>query len=398
MKTTDFRTRTELNHFQNNGNIPGVWLIGLDIGYSSVKVFSSNVEDCFPSFAVPVPNDYAPLLIGTKEEQAEALKDCILYKDATGNTWLVGADAQNQLQSGDTSASENILFGRSRYYDPMFKVIAEVGLGLGLWDTSFRQYKGEKICLQTGLPEKYLSDTEELKSVLAGEHTFSLKVGNNDWKVFSFFIEPSEIEVMSQPKGAFYSALINKDNSFLPDAVAISRSNVLVFDPGFGTLDLFPIITGGNVGHGETFNNLGMKRVFQEVAQSLLDKESVELSLTSIQKVLEDGYVSKYDRKAHKSTQIDLAPYVNEACTNVCSEALEKMENAFDLGEYKYLILSGGTSEAWEPFIRELYKDVTSLQIINANRASKDSLIYSNVRGFYISRAVKLAKEMKGRN
>lgn len=43
MSTKEFRTRTATVEIKNGLRVPGAWVIGLDVGYSSVKTTSANI-------------------------------------------------------------------------------------------------------------------------------------------------------------------------------------------------------------------------------------------------------------------------------------------------------------------------------------------------------------------
>ena len=56
--------------------------------------------------------------------------------------------------------------------------------------------------------------------------------------------------------------------------------------------------------------------------------------------------------------------------------------------DYKYLIITGGTGAAWYDKIKDYLKGMHTLQIIPGNVNDNTSMIYSNVRGYYLFRYV----------
>lgn len=380
MKTKDFRTKTEIIPRKNKKK-DGAWVIGLDIGYSSVKTFSPNIVASFPAYARRVDDDFK--FIGENPESS------IIYKDLkTGDMWLVGEIAQNTMITGDTSDSENTLYGRDHYSSLMFDVIAKVGLGLGMLNNEFGSVNDDEIIVQTGLPEKYLDDADEITEVLAGDYNFSLKIANNDEIKFSFTLPKENIFVMSQPKGTLLSACVNKDGQFRSDAETYLKSSVLVFDPGFGTLDLFAIVAG-TVGKGETFADLGMKRVLQDTCRMIKSSYGVTVSVPEMQKYLENGYVKYFNKKTFESKEKPFGALLEEANKKVCEEAISRMMQSFNLMDFSYLIMTGGTGAAWLDIIRDKFKKLDTLQIINGNQNDNLPFIYNNVRGYYFYRVMK---------
>lgn len=388
MNTKKYRTKTQFLD-RDNGRITGEWLIGIDLGYSAVKLFSPNSVDSFPSYARRVNNDF--------QFAGKAPENAILYRDnSTKQLWLVGEVAQNTMETGDTSDSEATLYGRERYDSPLFKVIMQVGLGIGMLGNEYAAPAPEdKIIIQTGLPQRYLDDdTELIIEAFAGEHNFSLKLGDGEWMDFRLKIDAENVFVLSQPKGSLFSVCINQDGKFNQNAKKYLSSSVIVFDPGFGTLDLFPI-NSGVVGTGETYADLGMKRVLQETSRLIQDKYKTSIPVPAMQKYLEVGTVRCFDKKNFSSKEVPFDTLLAEASNKVCEEAIARMAGALNLVDYNYLIITGGTGAAWFHRIRDKFANFSTLTLLQGN-CNDETLpgIYSNVRGYYYYRLSKRKKEL----
>ena len=289
--TSQFKTKTEIKE-ANNGGIKGVWPIAIDVGYSSVKVFSPNSTGIFPSFA----QVSEPEIVGTLP------KTSLIYKDLdTGNTWLVGEAAQNNVEQDNATISEEAVFGRARYDDPMFLVILRTGLALGHRQNQFGTPDDKPIYVQSGLPPKYLkTDTNTLKNIIAGRHHFSLRIGNAPEEVFDFTIEKSHIDIMAQPTGTLFSVATDNSHHFVKNAGDFFNKNVLIFDAGFGTLDIFPI-RNNVVQDKQTFPEYGMRQVLNRTIKKIYEEYNTEVSLIGIQTCLGNGFVRCHDKwKSHK--------------------------------------------------------------------------------------------------
>lgn len=382
MITKKFRTKTE-SIIANNGHVSGKWEIALDIGYSAIKLFSPNIVASCPSYAKRIGRDF--------QYAGTAPKASILYRDLdTDEMWVVGEVAQNTMTSGDTSDSEMSLYGRERYGNPMFPVLVRTGLGLGLQKNQFGgPGESDEIIVQTGLPERYMNDAPDLVDSIAGTHNFALRLGGGPWKEYHVTIKPENIFVMSQPKGTLFSVCIDRNGNFHPDAQKYLTSSVLVFDPGFGTLDLFPI-KAGVVGKGETNQTLGMRRVLQETAKLIKEQYGINIEVPEMQKYLETGTVRYFDRKTLASNDYPFDALLTAANDSVCSEAIDWLTSIVRLVDYDYLIITGGTGAAWDAKIRERFKNLTTLHLISGNQNDNLPLIYSNVRGYYLYRYNKL--------
>lgn len=393
MDTSKFKTKTEFI-FRNNGKTKKVFGLAVDIGYSGTKLFGPNIVARFPSYAKKVSEDFS--FITALDD------DTIIYTDnVTGERWLVGEAAQNQIKATDTSDSEAALYGRERYGSPMFKVIARVGLGIGMLNKEYKSdFNPEEktLVVQTGLPERYLDmDKGWLTESISGHHSFTLQIGNHS-TTFDFDLLEENIYVMSQPKGTLYSVCKNRDGSWHEDAKKYMKSSVLVFDPGFGTFDLFPINEGAVTGVGETFADLGMRRVMQETVARIKKQYAVEISVPAMQKYLATGTYSHIDRRSFEAVNIDFSDILKEANEFVFNEAMTQMLNVFDLNDYSYIIVTGGTGAAWLPMIREKFAkpiELGVIKILNGNQNDTLPFVYSNVRGYYLFRFSKL-KELYG--
>lgn len=377
MATIDYKTRTEMIG-KDNGLLSSIWLVGIDIGYSSVKVMSCNKTCVFPSAAIPYKNNGT---VGRLEN------DYITYKDENGEEWLVGKTAQEEF---DDTTSDEANFGRQRYDDPAFLVIARVGLALGLMSNKYGEPGNKPIYVQTGLPPKYKDDAPILREVLSGHHKFSIKIGSYDTQDYDFNIEPDNVFITMQPMGTLYSVSINNERKFIPESQDYLGKNLIVFDPGFGTFDLF-FIKSHRVTDSQTFSDLGMKQVFQETADQIAKKCHQTVSVSEMQKYLEKGEVRIYDRRALSYRDEPIGDILKEATNKICDKAIEKMVQIYPMQDVDFLVVTGGTGAAWIDRIRERLKGMPGLKIINGNQ-NDDRLpfIYANVRGYYLYRYISI--------
>lgn len=382
IKTQNFRTKTNYIERQNPC-VPGTWEIAIDIGYSAVKLFSPNIVASFPSYARRVNEE--PQFVSTIPEES------IFYKNLdTDETWIVGEIAQNTLETGDTSDSESSLYGRERYSSSMFKVITEVGLGIGMLKNKYGEPGKSKIIVQTGLPERYMNDTEDIKDSMEGKHNFALRLGSKDWVFFNFELSTDNIYVMSQPKGTLFSVCVDKNGRPVKGAPKLS-SSIMVFDSGFGTLDLFPI-REGIVKSGETYSDLGMKRILQETSKLIKDNYDVDIPVPFMQKYLETGNIRYKNKKERIVKEYSIDSLLNTACFKILNEAITRMESSFNMMDYDYLILTGGTCAPWLNKLENMFSGYSTLKIIKGNQNDDLPFIFSNVRGYFLYRYNELNK------
>lgn len=384
METISFKTKTMFQE-RADKQLAGVYPVAMDIGYSGVKIFAPNKVAIFPSYARPYVDN------GTVGKLPD---DYIVYKDLdTGEKWLVGSMAQTDVNTNEAIDSDEAIYGRQRYFDPMFKVISRVGLGIAMMPNKYAEIGHRKLVLQTGLPPKYTDDSRLLRQVLAGKHDFSVKIGSNKPVEFHFELDENDIHIIIQPMGTLYSAAINNEHKFTTVSADYLAKNVLIFDAGFGTFDLF-LIKNHSIKNSETFSNLGMKQVFKETADAIQKKYGVKVNVSEMQRLLKTGLVRTYDRTTYSTKDEPFNDLLEAASEKICMQAIEKMAQVYPLDEMDYLIITGGTGAAWENKIRSTFKNMQTLKIVSGNQ-SETSLpfVFANVRGYYMYLYNSLEKE-----
>lgn len=380
MNTYEYRTKTFFKNVDNRKS-NNVWIVGLDVGYSGVKTFSGNSISCFPSYAVESASSVQIDIAGQNN-------NTILYRGEDGVLWDAGADAQNAISPSDTSAGSMAIFGRSRYYSPMFKVLMRIGIAAGLRTNQFGSPNGLPLFVQTGLPPKYiLSDTEDLFDVMKGTHTFSVKFGGNGWEDFSFTLTKDNIGIMDQPEGTLFSISTDHNMSLIDDAKNYFSKRLLIIDPGFGTLDTFPMVNRKVAREDcQTFADLGMKKVMKDTADEIFKKYGFEVSVPAIQRYLESGEILK--RSGRVYTKVPFGDILEEHSRDICNKAIEQIMDIYKPPvNFDYMVITGGTGAAWNNFIREneIFKQSNTVKLISGNQGDPSlPYIVSNVRGYYI--------------
>jgi plasmid segregation protein ParM len=375
MSTLDFKTKTMIKA-KENPSADGKFLVGIDVGYSGCKIFSQNKVALFPCYARQIDGE----LIAASYEDTD-----ILYQDArTKKIWAVGETAIGMMSSRETNDNSVSMYSRSRYEDPMFMVILRTGLALGVISNQFGGYDGKELYVETGLPAAYMADEYALRDAFCQEHEFALKVGNTPWQKFNISLDEDHVFVTSQPKGTLYSSIINEKGEFVSNSTKILKSRALIFDAGFNTLDLVRNMNGIIDNNCISYDDLGMKAVFTETASAIEKKYREHIEIPYMQYVLRTGVLQGYDRKARSTIDIDIAAILEEKNREVCQRAIGKIRGMYnDLLDMDYLVVTGGTGEAWWNIIKDEFKGLRTLTVLSGNENSDLPFTFSNVRGYY---------------
>ena len=392
INTRDFRTKSIYSPTRNI-TVEGKWPIGLDIGYSGVKGFSPNAVFAFPAYAKNIGKN--PTIYGEMEE------DEILYRDnETGEIWRVGRNAEKMIGERDTSTSQLEIYGRDRYYTQMFLVIARAGIALGMQENECAAYNGEEIIIQTGLPPAYKdADIDAITDVLADSHSFAIRIARTKRYInYDFTIPRSNVRVMSQPEGTLMSIAMDNNARSLKGANRYFTSNIIFFDAGFGTFDLFDI-TNGTVHSKESFGDFGMRAVLEECCKKIQQEKGVVIRPQAMQNILEKGEVTiqKRGKGQFASHTEPIADLLEEASKEICTRAVSKVIDTYaGLIDYKYLVLTGGTAAAWLDQLKETFAQVQHLTVIEGNiNCPELDMIFCNVRGYYLYVVSALMREAK---
>lgn len=375
MILTNYATKTEVTA-KNNKTVDGFWPIGIDYGFSGVKGFAPNKFFCYPNCAIKM-DSFAGILQTSKND--------IFLKDKEG-CWIIGETAASMMTPEDTMNYEDEMYGRNRYFSAIFRALMKVGIGIALSGNHVAAYRGETIMIQTGLPPKYKDlDTKKLKKAIAGSYDFELQVGERGFTHYRFEIKEENVLVMDQPMGSLISTITTNDGMQCADGIQILRSNTLVLDPGFKTFDVFDISTGMFKG-ANTFDNLGMHEIFGRTVSQLKKEHGAEISIAGMQKALKQGYVPVFEWETMDSAQFDFKDLLLYHTETVCDEAIQKLLTIYNyLQGHSYMIITGGTGNAWFSRIEFRFRNMSTLQILSANRNDTTlSNTYSNVRGYYL--------------
>lgn len=379
MNPKDYKTKTYIAP-RLNPSCPEYWIVGIDVGYSAVKVFSPNMVASFPNFAKAVPYGTADNMLGASP------RSCIAYRDNAGHEFFVGEKAQEGTRATDADNSTASLYIRDRYYSAEFKAISEVGIALAISTNQYGSPKNKKLFVQTGLPSEYTSDAPDLIASFVGEHEFDVKFGDGEWKHYSFTLTQEDIGVMPQPMGTLVSISTDNSGNQVSAAKDYYDSNLLIVDIGFGTLDTLEI--SGHIIRSapKTWNNLGMLRVFEETAKLIKQKcDGLIVPVPTMQKILQDGvFRTKFQRATRHSEEVEIAPFLKEANDLVVKEAITAIDGFYNfLQDEKYVVITGGTGEAWYPDFVKAYED-SPVVIMKGNVNDTIPIIYTNARGYFM--------------
>ena len=145
-----------------------------------------------------------------------------------------------------------------------------------------------------------------------------------------------------------------------------------------------------------SYDTLGMKQVFLETAAAVEKKYREHIEVPYMQYILKSGLLQGYDRKTHSTVEIDISGILEEMSKTVCHRAIDKLRAMYNnLLDLDYLIVTGGTGEAWWNIIQDEFKGVKTLKVLSGNENSSLPFTFSNVRVYYFFLYRSLKKRSK---
>ena len=188
---------------------------------------------------------------------------------------------------------------------------------------------------------------------------------------------------MSQPFGTLYTVAFDNNGKIPEGHKDYLNKNILVWDIGFGTADMFAIMNH-KLGSSETFDNLGMKQVLKNTIDRIYNEYGVKCTVAAFQRNLEKGTFTVFDRATRSSREIPFEEILFEESRKVCLAAIDRTFDVFPLADFDYIVLTGGTSAAWKDIIHEELSKMEGLNVIDGS-VNDPSLpvTFANVRGYY---------------
>ena len=321
-------------------------IVGLDIGYSNVKmVFGEKGKETtsvvFPAGAGPL--DIYPRQIGSKSVVSMVSVD--------GEPWVTGVNparfdlATRVLHANYPETAE--------YRALFFSSLARTGMS-------------DIDVLVTGLPvDQYLDDAKRkaLEARLTGEHQIAPKRK----------VVVKQTVVIPQPIGAYLDMMsaIHDDR----EAERIERARVLTVDPGFFSLDWAMIRDSAFQKNASGTSKIASSVILDEAASLI---SSADFGGLFPKEDIEDAIQKGYKTVLVGAHEIDYNDYLNAASKKVSEEAMKPLLQSLrkEVSDVNIVLLAGGGAG----FYREAIEDTFP----KAKIILSDDSVLANARGFFV--------------
>lgn len=338
--------------------------IGLDIGYSSVKVAYGSGPRADSTSSMPevlrMPVGAAPKSkcgLSISGDAAIGMGHIVMVN---GEEW-VGAVLPQTLQNFVPVMDES--YSRSQEYEALFKAaLSEVGAPVV-----------ESVV--TGLPVAHFLDPE-IKGALVERMTGVHEIRPG------LTVEVKQVKVVPQPAGAYGAQLLDIANRQSRTAIDPSQT-ILVVDPGHFSLDWVINSQGSFKLESSGSTPTAGEAIVRRAAELLSATHKLKVRPAKVQDVVLSGAKPL----AIGGREIDIWPAMKEAAAEVVRNNLKAIRGSIrevnNTSGVDLVLIAGGGADLFEDGLGEAFPEAQVLAV-------RDS-ITANARGFWV-----FATQMKG--
>lgn len=328
-------------------------IVGLDIGYSNLKVTFGDGSGESESAVFPV--GVAPLKDFNSSLQAVGGEDIDITKvDVDGEAYAVGFEP-SRLRNAPRNISEN--YTKTKQYKALF-------LASLLYSDSNYIDK-----LVTGLPVSHYKDEElkeEIKQMMEGVHQVGEKRS----------IEVASVSIIPQPGGGFIHALEQASRRGEDKAVRMMKNaSCLVIDMGFYSLDFIVFDEGALVTDVSDTSLQATSKIIERAASIISEKvrhaPGKELKPEKIEKAIRESERYIF----FNGVEVDVVEVLDIASEEIGDLALSEVTGSLRMHSPDVVVVVGGGAKLLEKSVRKAFSD---LEVIIA-----DNHVSAVSKGYY---------------
>ncbi len=306
-------------------------VIGIDIGYGVTKVMthSGRVETFRTIVGVGKPDTMGVNVADSRHRVVSV----------NGNTYTVGEDAERfELPLINVRKRNHIesLAYKAVILSALSGLIANTG--------------AERIKVVTGLPVRFIGDTDRLKAV------------------YKSVLPDIEVVVIPQPAGTFFDLLLDAGGNIRSSGYAKAKLGII--DIGTYTTDILMLDNMEIVRALSGSIPIGIHSLAEQVISACADKRR-DLSHTEVETAMTTGYITRFGEK------INITNMINHCRASVARDIFSYVNSVWGGKEQiEVIVLTGGGSAIFSPVFKEHLSAF-------ANVTEPSNVFLSNVYGFY---------------
>lgn len=333
-------------------------LVGIDLGYGQVKVYSANKKLKFLS-AVGIPvSDFGRNAAVADDELIDWLT--VTYG---GQKYYVGHNAIVNSRNGRFSLRQN----KAETNDNIIKLIT----GLALLTDKEQTY--EEFYVVTGLPVlEYKNQKDKLENMmLNGGKPFEFIMHYGDYEVKKKLLIKG-VKVISQGEAGFYDYVLNENGELIPSQAGEVSGTVMVVDPGYRTTDVVTMENGKYIEPLSDQFNMGVNQIHQELIKLIMNEFNIKKELKDMDDIVRNKifYFNK--------NEYNIKKIIDEACKPFTDNIVDNLINLSNdqLGTMQKILLTGGGANIIFELMRKNIGNIIDVEIM------KDAE-FGNAEGYY---------------
>ena len=306
-----------------------MFVVGLDIGYSNLKVAVGDSEQREPEFhTLPVgagPEEYLPIDVFGTHKKGEGI-----VVNVDGETFVAGVEPWEFAVNG-WIRELHADYSSTKTYKALFHA--------ALLLASQRNDQNEIDLLVTGLPVSQYFDVafrQKLQTRLTGVHQVTPQIE----------IKVKDVRVIGQPLGAFMDALVNESEDFVED---VSSGTVLVFDVGFFSVD-WVLLQNKKLSQNSSGSSIYATSELIKKASDLISKEYGRAPKLDD---MESAIRQNKDYVLVFSKRVKIQPFMEQAARTVSDTVLREIRQSIKSQKVDMVILTGGGAKYYEKMLKE---------------------------------------------
>lgn len=319
-----------------------MYVVGLDIGYSNVKIVYGDTTRRSSNMVMPAvsaPASYASFSMIGEEDRDPIVR-------VNGEQWVAGIQP-SRIEGWSRVVHDNYT-DTDGYYALFLSAMSATGVS----------YIDRVV---TGLPVAHYTNFDsraKLINQLTGTH---VGVGGHKFEI-------GEVKIVPQPMGSFMSLV-----STYEDSEVIEEGKVLVIDPGFFSVDW--LVINRMRPHMSTSGTSmkAMSKLIERTAGYIEEQYGEGVSQISIETALRSGR----DYIFHYGQRVSITEPIRRAASEESGQVLSKIKSSKreDNDAIDIVLLAGGGAS--------LYKEAAEENYSRSRIILPDDPVMSNAQGFW---------------
>lgn len=314
--------------------------VGLDIGYSNVKLAYSNESGGYQDSVFPVGvarldqfNRQIKGITGGDVETTNVLVDGVEYAAGIEPGKVVGS-ARDISESYTQTTQYRALFNAALLYSD---------------DTKINR-------LVTGLPVSHWQNEDlksRIKSMMEGEHQVAKKRT----------VEVGSVDIIPQPGGAFLDAIHQAEETGDQETVeALTEGSVIIIDPGFYSTD-WVVFEEGDLNAELSGTTLqATSRIIDRIAEMVSDDYGAAPGKGLKSAKVESLIRANSHMVRYAGQKIDIQPYVQRSAQEISESAMSEIAGSMRNTVLDTVVIAGGGGAFFEPRAREIFQHCTVIK------------------------------------